>query len=176
MESLDNILSKGERVYVKARFSLWITLPSLFKSLLLFSASAGLMYFDYTRYGGYAVAALGALSSIWSILKYRNSLLLITDRRLIAQTGWPGRDILDFPYTGFESARVSQSFAGRLFDYGEIEIIGLGSTIAPLDWISSPLGFKRALDAARAKSGALKPASLSTSPSKASSGALNPEG
>jgi Bacterial PH domain len=41
-----------------------------------------------------------------------------------------------------ESVHVNQSMAGRIFDYGDIVIRGVGSSFEPLRTISRPLEFR----------------------------------
>lgn len=155
MESLKQILVPGEIVVSTTHFSLWTIAWSLARAGFFFAVGAALClldkswFFGYASIGGYIALGAGALFLAGCTLRYRNSRLWITDHRLIVQTGWPGRDILDFPYNRFESAKVNQSLAGRLFDYGDIEIAGVGSTIAHLRCVGSPLAFKRSLEKAQ---------------------------
>ena len=158
MESLSDLLVPGERIVESLRFSLWTIAKQALRDLLIFAAAGGLLWFDQTRLGGAAVALAGTIDLLWGVARYCNNRIWITDRRLIAQTGWPGRDVLDFPYDRFESAKVEQSLLGRLFGFGDVEISGVGSTHARLSCIASPIGFKRALENAKGLGAAAKAA------------------
>ena len=159
MESFEDMLAPGERVSLSLRFSIWTIGWLLVRDGLFMAVAAALFYYEPSRWFGVGCAVLAAMELCWGMARFYNNRIWLTDRRLIAQTGWPGRDILDFPYDRFESAKVEQSFIGRLFDFGDVEIAGVGSTVARLRFIASPLGFNRSLEVAkRPKADQAKPA------------------
>lgn len=152
MEKLDRMLAPGERVLTFTRFSLWTIAADVIQcSFYLFLAGLS-SYYDFFQVGrmiAIGIAFAGAATMGWAVLKYRQSLIWITDRRLIAQTGWPGREIIDFPFNRLESAKVDQTLIGRIFNFGDIQVSGVGSTVEFLRCVSSPLAFKKNLETAK---------------------------
>ena len=47
-----------------------------------------------------------------------------------------------------EEVNVEQSWFGRLFGYGAIQIRGIGNNSFVLKWIADPLNFRKAIEAA----------------------------
>jgi uncharacterized membrane protein YdbT with pleckstrin-like domain len=149
MEILDDMLVPGEKVTQISRFSIWTIGWLLVRDGLFMIVAVALLWFESSRWFGVAAASFALIEFTWGIARFWNNRIWLTDRRLIAQTGWPGRNILDFPYNRFESAKVEQSLLGRMFDFGDVEISGVGSTVAHLRLIGSPLRFKRSLEMAK---------------------------
>jgi len=46
-----------------------------------------------------------------------------------------------------ESVDVDQSIAGRIFDYGDVTILGVGKSEEKLQTVTSPLAFRNAITA-----------------------------
>lgn len=152
MEKLDRMLAPGERVLTLTRFSLWTIASDAIHCLVYIILACVAAYYDFFQVGrmvAIGIAFAGAATMGWAVLKYRQSLIWITDRRLIAQTGWPGREIIDFPFNRLESAKVDQTLVGRIFNFGDIQVSGVGSTVEFLRCVGSPLAFKKNLETAK---------------------------
>ena len=63
-----------------------------------------------------------------------------------------------------EEVNVTQSWFGRLFNYGVIQIRGIGIDTIVLKWVVDPLGFRRAIESALRN---IASAPLSAAPVKA---------
>lgn len=83
---------------------------------------------------------------------YINYLMLsaielgVTNRRVIAKTGIISREIIEVRNDKIEGVQIKQPMLGRAFDFGTVIIRGSGQTEVPLQFISDPLAFRRAVD------------------------------
>jgi uncharacterized membrane protein YdbT with pleckstrin-like domain len=72
----------------------------------------------------------------------------VTNKRLIVKVGVLRRRIVEMQLSKVEAIAVDQSLLGRIFGYGNIVVTGTGGTKEPFSAISSPLKFRRAVQAA----------------------------
>lgn len=63
----------------------------------------------------------------------------VTDRRVVIKRGFIERKTTEMHMDKIESVDVSQSIMGRLMDYGEVTIRGVGVGLEPLPSIGAPL-------------------------------------
>lgn len=70
--------------------------------------------------------------------------MAITNKRVIAKSGFIRRDTVEIDLHRIESIRVNQGMLGRLFNYGSIILAGAGAPQAPFNGISDPMAFRRA--------------------------------
>ncbi len=68
--------------------------------------------------------------------------IAVTDRRIIYKRGFIRRHTIEMHLDKVESVDVDQSILGRIFNYGDILIRGVGIGIEPLKNISSPIEFR----------------------------------
>jgi uncharacterized membrane protein YdbT with pleckstrin-like domain len=66
----------------------------------------------------------------------------VTDRRIIFKRGFISRRTIEMHLDKVESVDVDQSILGRIFNYGDILIRGVGEGIEPLKDIESPIEFR----------------------------------
>jgi uncharacterized membrane protein YdbT with pleckstrin-like domain len=67
----------------------------------------------------------------------------ITNKRIIVKTGLISRKTLEMNLNRIESVTVDQSIAGRIFNFGNISIIGTGGTKETFKNIKKPLEFRK---------------------------------
>jgi uncharacterized membrane protein YdbT with pleckstrin-like domain len=66
----------------------------------------------------------------------------VTDRRVIYKVGFIRRRTIEMHLDKVESVDVEQTILGRLLDYGDILVHGVGVGLEPLRSIGSPLAFR----------------------------------
>jgi uncharacterized membrane protein YdbT with pleckstrin-like domain len=69
------------------------------------------------------VAALGLLSVLFGWLRWRAHEIVVTDRRVIRIAGILSKDVIDYSLDAITDLRLRQSWLGRLFGYGDVEIL-----------------------------------------------------
>ena len=80
-----------------------------------------------------------------SYLRLISTELAITNRRVIAKTGFISRNTFEVMLNRVEGANIDQTVWGRIFGFGSIFVHGTGGGITPIDYISEPLKFKKEL-------------------------------
>lgn len=124
---VQSTLISEEQVVYEAKLSFWSDLPAIL-----------LGFFLLTFYG------LGLV--IWIILymQYVSTELAFTNKRVIAKFGFISRKTIELNISKVESLQISQSFFGRIFNFGTIIISGAGNPQAPIPGIANPMEFRRA--------------------------------
>jgi uncharacterized membrane protein YdbT with pleckstrin-like domain len=71
----------------------------------------------------------------------------VTDLRIIHKTGFIQRQTFEMSLDKVESVDVNQSILGRIFNYGDVTILGVGKSEEKIHTVSSPLSFRSAITA-----------------------------
>jgi len=88
---------------------------------------------------------LALVASTW--FKWWTTEIAVTDRRVIYKTGFVWRDTTEMHMDKVESVEVKQSILGRMLDYGDVEIRGVGTGFEPLRMIAAPLELRNHITA-----------------------------
>ena len=98
-----------------------------------------------TEYG-YALALPPFLVIFWRYIVWHNHLYVMTDRRIIQLNGVFEKEVADSVLEKLNDVKTEQSLLGRIFGYGDIEILTASEAgINSLKFVSRPLAFKRAM-------------------------------
>jgi uncharacterized membrane protein YdbT with pleckstrin-like domain len=124
---VDANLLKGEVVHYRARCSVWSLVPLIVLGLLTIMFVFGVIFW------------------IQAALLYFSTEMAVTNRRVVAKSGFIRRSTIELNLQRVESIQVSQGLLGRLFDFGTIVVSGAGNPQAPVRGISSPLAFRSAV-------------------------------
>jgi uncharacterized membrane protein YdbT with pleckstrin-like domain len=73
--------------------------------------------------------------------------IAVTDRRVIYKTGFIRRNTTEMHMDKVESVEVKQSVLGRILNYGDVEIRGVGTGFEPLRMIDAPLELRNHITA-----------------------------
>jgi uncharacterized membrane protein YdbT with pleckstrin-like domain len=145
---VDSVLAPGETVVHRAAVSHWKYLGSYLVGIVLLAGGASPLFLttrrDYWLAGGIA-AAIGAVFILTALVRRATTELVLTDRRIIAKRGLVSRDTVEMNLGKVESVHVNQSLLGRLLDYGDVTVVGTGSSLEPLAGIAAPLELRRKL-------------------------------
>jgi uncharacterized membrane protein YdbT with pleckstrin-like domain len=94
----------------------------------------------------YLLALLPAARLAWKVLAWRGRRFVITSRRVIQLSGVLKKVVIDSLLEKVNDLKTDQSLFGRIFDYGDIEILTASEAGKnDLRFIARPLAFKRAL-------------------------------
>jgi uncharacterized membrane protein YdbT with pleckstrin-like domain len=142
---IDSVVGQGEQVLYRARISLasyWMffVLGGLLALVGLVNALAALSS------GGPTLLFIAALFIVPPLISFWSTELAMTNRRFIAKVGFISRRSIEINLSKIESIGVQQGIFGRLFNYGDIVIVGTGGTKEPFKRISQPLQFRRKYD------------------------------
>jgi len=151
MPYVDRILEPGEQVRYHTTISWTIYAPAiLLATCALLSLCFGAEYAAMERVGwlaalAFALVAVVAFLPAW----YRRwtTEIAVTDRRIVLKRGLLIRHTVEMNMQKVESVDVDQTLCGRLFDYGNVTIRGIGSTFERLDRIDAPLKLRTTITA-----------------------------
>jgi uncharacterized membrane protein YdbT with pleckstrin-like domain len=149
---VDSVLAEGERIVYRAHISRWKFFLSYLLGVLF--VLAGLTaYVRRSDIGtdslipAAVLVAIGLVLFLVAVVRRWTTELVLTNRRIITKQGLVARNTVEMNLGKVESLHVNQSLMGRLFDYGDVTVVGTGSSLEPLRGISSPLELRRNLGA-----------------------------
>ena len=144
---VESVLAPGERIVHRAALSHWKFAPSYVFAVLCLAAAIGALYLqsDARRWVAAAAALLGLIFFAGALVRRATTELVLTDRRIIAKRGIIARDTVEMNLGKVESLHVSQGLFGRLLDFGDVGVVGTGSSLEPLRGIARPLELRRKL-------------------------------
>jgi uncharacterized membrane protein YdbT with pleckstrin-like domain len=142
MSYVDDSLIPDEQVVFRTRLHLII----FFIPILLLAISVCLFVYTVPL----AAETVLAVAVLWFLVKYvdyASSEFAVTNKRVIIKVGVLRRRTVEMLNTKVEAVSVNQGILGRILGYGNIVVTGTGGTNEPFNGISSPLEFRRAVQA-----------------------------
>jgi uncharacterized membrane protein YdbT with pleckstrin-like domain len=146
MSYVQSVLQPDERVKYITDIHWMIFIPGI--GLLVLAALFFLLALSTTSaFAFWAVVAAilfimaaGLLLSAW--FQRITTEIAVTDRRIIYKRGFISRRTIEMEMDKVESVDVDQSVMGRILNYGDIIIRGVGVGIEPLKNIEAPIEFR----------------------------------
>jgi uncharacterized membrane protein YdbT with pleckstrin-like domain len=148
---VESVLAAGENVVYRASISRWKYFISYFGGTLLIALGLGVLYYLYPwadplMAGLAAIPILAGLAMLLFAVVHRSTTeLVVTDRRIIAKRGILSRETVEMNLAKVESLQVSQGVWGRMLNYGDVSVVGTGSSLEPMRGVSRPLELRRKL-------------------------------
>jgi uncharacterized membrane protein YdbT with pleckstrin-like domain len=148
---LEGLLGENERVLLKTHQHWFVLFNKIFLEIILIVLIIAVSLFVSTYY--YPIAIYGVIlvlvplaGMLKDVMVWRNNAYLVTSRRVIQISGVLGKDVVDSSLEKVNDVKMSQSFFGRMFDYGDIEILTASELGVNLfHQIADPVGFKTAM-------------------------------
>ena len=156
MDYLKSLLAANEEVVFRTRRHWFKLFGATFKEflLLLSFVVAGIFLTPVAPWAWMAFGAMGTLvliSMLVDFLRWRNQEFLVTNRRVIHSSGVVNKSIIDSSLSKINDVILTQSWMGRMFNYGTIKILtATEEVINLLDHIRKPIELKRAMMDAKA--------------------------
>ena len=95
---------------------------------------------------GFFLVLVPLVGMVRDVLVWYNRQYIVTNRRVIQTAGVFSKDVVDSSLEKVNDVKMSQSFWGRLFDYGDIEILTASEVGANVfRSIGEPIKFKTAM-------------------------------
>jgi hypothetical protein len=156
----DGLLSTGERVVHREKqhwlvfvwgaklavtaIVLGLVLLVLSQSLSADQRASGLGTVLGIGVAALVIGGLGVL--VWHFLRYMNQEYVLTNRRVVQVAGVLNKTSMDSSLEKINDARLSQSIFGRMFGFGDLDILTAAETgIERFRMIRNPVGFKKAM-------------------------------
>lgn len=160
MAYADGLLSKGERVIHREKQHWFVfiwgaryTILAVIAAVIVAILTAGM-----TGTGteatvkqildiGVIVLFVAALANLgWTVLRYLNQEYVITSRRVVQVQGVLNKSSTDSSLEKINDARLSQSIFGRIFGFGDLEVLTAAETgIDSFKMLINPVAFKIAM-------------------------------
>jgi uncharacterized membrane protein YdbT with pleckstrin-like domain len=150
---IDEILQPGERVLYSTN-SHWIFfLPAIIGWIVagVFLVISGMVPAGPSVLICLSLAAISAVAALYKTVTawfHRwTTETDVTNFRVVHKTGFVQRQTFEMSVDKVESVDVNQSILGRILNYGDVTVLGVGEGGKTLDTIASPLAFRNAITA-----------------------------
>jgi uncharacterized membrane protein YdbT with pleckstrin-like domain len=150
---IDDILQPGEKVLYSTNAHWIYFLPAMVGwvvAIALFLGS-GMIPAGPLVLVGWSLAAIAALAASYKTVTawfHRwTTETDVTNFRVVHKTGFVKRQTFEMSVDKVESVDVNQSILGRILNYGDVTVLGVGEGGKTLDTIASPLAFRNAITA-----------------------------
>ena len=150
---IDDILQPGEKVLYSTNAHWIFYLPAIaawiVAAILLFMSRAtvteGIILLCLSASAVVAIAALYWSFKAW--LHRWTTETDVTNLRVVHKTGFIKRRTFEMSLDKVESVDVNQSILGRILNYGDVTILGVGEGKETIATIASPLEFRNYITA-----------------------------
>jgi uncharacterized membrane protein YdbT with pleckstrin-like domain len=151
---IDDILQPGEKVLYSTNAHWIFFLPAI---LLWILAAVFFVLSGMVPAGSPLIVACWALAAIVAVIALYKTVTAwfhrwttetdVTNLRVVHKTGFISRNTFEMSLDKVESVDVTQSIVGRIFDFGDITIKGVGEGKEIIKTIASPLVFRNSITA-----------------------------
>src|SRR6185312_2167836 len=148
---IDDILQPGEKVLYSTNVHWIFYLPAIaawIAALVLFLGSQ-MFVTETPMLLCLSLAVIAALVALYWMLRawfFRwTTETDVTNLRVVHKTGFIKRRTFEMSLDKVESVDVTQSIPGRMLNYGDVTILGVGEGKEKIETIASPLAFRNAI-------------------------------
>jgi uncharacterized membrane protein YdbT with pleckstrin-like domain len=150
---IQDLLGENERILLMTRQHGFVILSNILLEILLIvliivGVTAAQTFFPGVPLVpfGYILVLVPIIGMIRDILVWSNRQYIVTNRRVVQVTGVLSKEVLDTSLEKVTDVKMTQSFLGRMFDYGDIEILTASELGVNLfQRIGNPVRFKTAM-------------------------------
>jgi len=148
---IDEILQPGEKVLYSTNAHWIFYLPALVTWLVALillalgsaASAAGMVLLWHS-----AAAVVGAVALLWTARAWFHRWTTetdVTNFRVVHKTGFITRKTFEMSLDKVESVDVNQTILGRILNYGDVTIRGVGEGVQTIKVIASPLAFRNSI-------------------------------
>lgn len=145
MSYIDSNLLQGEHIVYRTCLHWKIfVVPLLFTLIVLLPSTWWLANGNWSHYA-WIPLAVGVLVLTPPFIKRQSSDFAVTNKRVMMKTGVFSTRSIELLLSKIEAIAVHQTFGGRVFGFGDIEVTGSGGTRERFSNIQAPLDFRRSV-------------------------------
>ena len=150
---IDEILQPGEKVLYSTNAHWIYFLPAIIGWIVagVFLVLSGMVPAGPSVLICLSLAAISAIAALYKTVTawfHRwTTETDVTNFRVVHKTGFVQRQTFEMSVDKVESVDVNQTILGRLLNYGDVTVLGVGEGGKTLDTIASPLAFRNAITA-----------------------------
>ena len=146
---IDEILQPGEKVLYSTNAHWIFYLPAIVAWIVVavLVVISGLMP-PLTVACWAAAAIVGLIALFYTFKAWFHRMTTetdVTNMRVIHKTGFIKRRTFEIALNKVESVDVNQSIMGRIFNYGDVTVNGVGEGRETISTIASPLAFRNSI-------------------------------
>jgi hypothetical protein len=144
---LEGLLAENEQILLEAHQHWFVLFGKIFLELLLIvliivGVVVALPFYPIASYG-LILILIPLIGILNDVLVWRNKAYIVTNYRVIQTAGVFSKDVVDSSLEKVNDVKLSQPFFGRMFGYGDIEILTASELGVNLfHQINDPVGFK----------------------------------
>ncbi len=149
---VQSMLGENERILLVARQHWFVLLSAIlleiFVALVVIVAIsiATINMPNRLALFGFVLVLLPLLSMLHDIVAWKNKEYIVTNRRVIQILGIINKSVVDSSLEKVNDVKMTQSFFGRMFDYGDVEIMTASELgVNMFKQIGDPVKFKTAM-------------------------------
>jgi len=147
MSYLQKSLAPGEAVVAVFRLH-WIVWIRFWVVIFLGTIAVAALLVAQIAWGALAAAVIAILIAGYQWLWLHGIEQAVTSRRVVRKVGIVSRTTTELRLASIETVDLRQSFWGRIFGFGDVEITGRGETAMALYRIAQPIAVKRDIETA----------------------------
>ena len=155
---LEELLGENEQILLESHQHWFVLFGKIFLELMLIAL---IFVGAFVLYPTYPIAIYALIlvlvpliGMLNDILVWRNRSYVVTNHRVIQSSGVFSKAVVDSSLEKVNDVKMSQSFLGRMFGFGDIEILTASELGVNLfHQINDPVGFKTTMLNAREKLG-----------------------
>jgi uncharacterized membrane protein YdbT with pleckstrin-like domain len=150
---IDEILQPGEKVLYSTNAHWMFYLPAIaawIVAVVLFLLSRTTITEGIVLLWLSAAAVVAVVALYWTAKAWFHRWTTetdVTNLRVIHKTGFVTRKTFEMSLDKVESVDVNQSILGRILNYGDVTILGVGEGKQTIATIASPLAFRNSITA-----------------------------
>jgi uncharacterized membrane protein YdbT with pleckstrin-like domain len=156
---IQNMLGENERIQFTTREHWFVLFSAILAEILvalvvIAAASTMIVFLNPAGWLVFFLLLIPLGLMLRDILIWTNHQFLVTNRRVIQISGIFNKNVVDSSLEKVNDVKMTQSFFGRLFDYGDVEILTASEIGVNLfKRIADPVKFKTAMLNAKEKLG-----------------------
>jgi uncharacterized membrane protein YdbT with pleckstrin-like domain len=150
---IDDILQPGEKVLYSTNahwIFYWPAIAAWTAAIILFLLSRMTTTESIVLLCLSAAAVVAIMGLYWTIKAWFHRWTTetdVTNMRVVHKTGFIKRRTFEMSLDKVESVDVNQSILGRILNYGDVTILGVGEGRETISTIASPLAFRNHITA-----------------------------
>ena len=147
---LQSLMGEMERMLLVTRQHWFVLFSQIFLEIILIVALvagfiAATVYYPIAAFG-FILVLVPLIGMVRDILIWYNRQYIVTNRRVMQISGVLSKNVVDSSLEKVNDIKMNQSFFGRLFDYGDIQILTASELgIDLFERIANPIKFKTAI-------------------------------
>src|SRR5215211_4790566 len=147
---LEGLLGEREQILFETHQHWFVLFGKIFIELLLIAVIIAGSLIAYPFYPiaiyGLVLVLVPLVGILNDVMVWRNKAFIVTNRRVIQIAGVFNKDVVDSSLEKVNDVKMSQSFLGRMFGFGDIEILTASELGVNLfHQIAAPVEFKTAM-------------------------------